>query len=178
MTCAKIGNWPTLAVVGFLAGAGAANASPGHGEDANIGQTGDISHIDREIEVELGEMYFDPDDFEIEKGETVKFVLTNVGRVVHEFAIATDDMHDAHANEMRAMMKGGMMTTRRLDHDKMRSQGMMHTDANARLLEPGEATELVWTFSGDAEDILIACNVPGHRAGGMEASIVFTGDHS
>ena len=178
MVCSISGFRFIASGIGLLAAAGAAVASPGHGDGANIGQTGDISHIDREIQVELGEMYFDPGIFDVEKGETVRFVIRNVGRVVHEFAIGTDDMHNTHTIELQAMMKGGMMTTRRLDHDKMRSQGMMHTDRNARLLEPGETTELIWTFSSDAEDILIACSVPGHRAGGMEAKIVFTGDHS
>ncbi|WP_254696927.1 plastocyanin/azurin family copper-binding protein [Octadecabacter sp. SW4] len=146
-------------------------ADVGHDADANIGQSGDVSTIDRVIEVDMGEMYFTPGSYDIKQGETIKFVMVNTGRAVHEFNIGTDAMQDAHLREMTTMLRGGMMSTRELYHDKMLEAGMMHADANARLLAPGESAELVWTFSGDAEDILIACNVPGHREAGMEAAI-------
>ena len=113
-----------------------------------------------------------------ERGETVRFELVNSGRVVHEFAIGTDEMHDAHLQEMRTMMQNGMMTVRELRHDRMEEAGMMHVDANSRLLEPGETSEIVWTFSGDQDELIIACNVPGHRQAGMEASAVIGEDHA
>lgn len=152
----------------------AANASPGH-ETPNIGQSGDVSLVDRVVEVDMGEMYFAPNSYEFERGETVRFVLKNSGRVVHEFAIGTDEMQDAHAQEMRVMMREGMITPRKLRHDRMREAGMMHVDANARLLEPGAAAELVWTFSGEQDELIFACNVPGHRDAGMEATAVISG---
>lgn len=156
----------------FLAfGATAALASPGHDDSPNIGQSGDISQIDRVIEVDMGEMYFTPDAYEVERGETVRFILVNSGRAIHEFAIGTDAMQDAHAKEMRTLMQRGMITQRELRHDKMLEAGMMHTDANSRLLAPGESTELVWTFSGEQDELIIACNVPGHREAGMEAPV-------
>ena len=71
-----------------------------------------------------------------------------------------------------------MMTVRELRHDRMLEAGMMHVDANARLLEPGETSEIVWTFSGDQDELIIACNVPGHRQAGMEASVVIGEDHA
>lgn len=162
----------------FVAAAATAQASPGHEDTPNIGQTGSVAKIDRVIEVDMGEMYFTPDAYEFERGETVKFVLVNSGRAIHEFAIGTDDMQDAHAAEMRAMMKAGMITTRKLRHDRMREAGMMHVDANARLLEPGGTDELIWTFSGDQEELSIACNVPGHREAGMEAPVKIVGGTS
>ncbi len=155
-----------------------AMADLGHGASPNIGQTGSIAHIDREIRVEMGEMFFDPRSFDLEVGETIKFIIQNKGRAVHEFAIGTLEMQKDHEGEMRQMQKQGMMTINRLRHDKMRAAGMMHTDPNSRLLEPGETAELIWTFSGDAEGLMIACNVPGHRQAGMKASINFIGQHS
>jgi len=161
-----------------MLGASAALADPEHGDFPNIGQAGNVSHIDQVIEVDMGEMYFDPNNYTFDRGETVKFVLVNSGRVVHEFAIGTEEMHDAHAQEMRVMLREGMMTTRVLRHDRMRQAGMMHVDANSRLLEPGETSELVWTFSGEPDELVLACNVPGHRAGGMDAMIKIGADHS
>ena len=160
-----------------MLGATAALADVGHDNAVDIGQAGDISHIDRVIEVDLGEMYFDPSSFDVERGETIRFVLNNSGRVVHEFAIGTEAMQNSHAGEMRALMAEGMMTTRELRHDRMIEAGRMHLDANSRLLEPRQSTELVWTFSGDQDALIIACNVPGHRAAGMEAAVVIGAEH-
>lgn len=160
-----------------LAAAGtAAWSDVGHDEEADIGQTGNISHIDQVISVDMGEMWFKPEEYDIVRGATVKFIVGNSGRMVHEFNIGTDAMQDAHEAEMKLMTREGMMTPRKLFHDKMRTAGMMHNDANSVLLEPGESSEIIWTFSGAAEDILIACNVPGHRRAGMEASINLIGD--
>ena len=179
MSKTSIARLAGIALVPFLAfGGTVALASPGHDETPNIGQTGDISHVDRVIQVDMGEMYFTPDAYEFERGETVRFELINSGRVVHEFAIGTDEMHDAHLQEMRTMMQNGMMTVRELRHDRMEEAGMMHVDANSRLLEPGETSEIVWTFSGDQDELIIACNVPGHRQAGMEASVVIGEDHA
>jgi uncharacterized cupredoxin-like copper-binding protein len=162
----------------LMFGASAAFADPEHADSPNIGQAGDVTHIDQVIEVDMGEMYFTPSEYTFERGETVKFLLTNSGRAVHEFAIGTEDMQNAHEQEMRVMLREGMMTTRVLRHDRMLEAGMMHVDANARLLAPEETAELVWTFSGEQDELIIACNVPGHRAAGMEAMAKISGDHS
>ena len=179
MNTSNITRLAAIALVPVLAfGSTAAMASPGHEEAPNIGQAGDITHVDRVIEVDMGEMYFTPDAYEFERGETVRFELVNSGRAVHEFNIGTDAMQDAHLQEMRTMMKNGMITARELRHDRMLEAGMMHVDANARLLEPGQTDSVVWTFSGEQDELFIACNVPGHREAGMEALVKIGGDHS
>ena len=162
----------------MLLGASAAFANPDHDEAPNIGQAGDVSHIDRVIQVDMGEMYFTPSAYAVEKGETVKFEMVNTGRVVHEFAIGTEDMQKAHLQEMKAMLKAGMITTRELRHDRMLEAGMMHVDANSRVLEPDGTAELIWTFSGEQDELIIACNVPGHREAGMEAIVTIGADHA
>ena len=65
----------------------------------------------------------------------------------------------------------GMMGT---GHGSMHgAAGMMaHDDNNSVLLEPGEAAELVWTFTSAAE-LEFACNVPGHYQMGMVGHIEF-----
>ncbi len=154
------------AVAGLAATTSIAHADAGHGNSAAIGQEGDVSNIDRVIAVSMDEMRFDPETIDVGKGETIRFVVSNDGRMIHEFNIGTDEMWRGHEAEMRKMMQNGMMTGRVLKHDKMREAGMMHDDANSVLLEPGETAEIVWTFSGSAE-IGFACNVPGHRQAGM-----------
>ena len=162
----------------MMLGTSAVLADPNHEDFPDIGQVGNVSHIDRVIEVDMGEMYFDPGNYTFERGETVKFMLINSGRAVHEFAIGTENMQKAHEQEMKVMRREGMMTARVLRHDRMLDAGMMHVDANARLLEPDETSELIWTFSGVQDELIIACNVPGHRAAGMEAVVTIGGDHS
>lgn len=164
------------ATLTLLAGSAFAHGGADGSAD-HIGQTGDVSHIDRVVEVDMGEMYFDPKEMTFARGETVKFAVTNSGKVVHEFNIGTPQMHKAHEAEMREMFKSRMMTATHLFRDRMMAGGMMHNDSNAVLLEPGESAELIWTFSGTEDEIELACNVPGHRAAGMVGTIHVAGDH-
>lgn len=145
-------------------------ADVGHEHAAEIGQAAEESAADRVVKVDMDEMSFEPAELTVEKGETVKFVVTNTGRMVHEFNIGTDAMHDKHRREMLKMMQKGMMTRRDIREERMQTAGMMHDDPNSVLLEPGEKGEIVWKFSG-SQNLEFACNVPGHRAGGMKGRI-------
>ena len=136
------------------------------GHNSNIGEPGEAAQVDRTITVELDEMKYDPETIEVKAGETIRFELLNVGRVVHEFNIGTAETWNGHADEMQTMMREGMMTARSLNHDRMMEAGMMHDDANSALLELGESAEVIWTFPEGGE-IGFACNVPGHREAGM-----------
>ena len=64
-------------------------ASPGH--DTSIGEPGDAAQVDRTITVEMDEMKYDPETIEVEPGETIRFEVVNVGSVVHEFNIGTNE---------------------------------------------------------------------------------------
>ena len=155
----------------FLAAAAPALAGgSGHSHGPDIGEAGVPSEVDRTVEVAMDEMSFTPADLTFAPGETVRFVVTNTGRMVHEFSIGTDAMHDAHAGEMRRMMQNGMITAQGVDEAEMHEAGMTHDDPNSVLLEPGETAELIWTFPGEGS-LELACNIPGHRAGGMSGEI-------
>ena len=156
--------------VALMVSASFAFADVGHGND--IGKAGSEAEVDRVIEITMDEMKFEPERIEVQKGETIKFVVINVGRAVHELNFGTEQMWAGHGKEMRVMFKEGMMTNRTLNHDKMMAAGMMHNDPNSILLEPDESGELIWTFSKAAE-MGFACNVPGHREAGMVGEVVF-----
>lgn len=147
----------------------AGSHSGGHG-GSEIGSAGDAGHVDRKIVVEMGEMYFSPSSIEIRKGETVRFIIKNVGDFVHEFNIATEAMHLDHAEEMVMMIDMGILETETINRQLMTESGMAHSDPNSLLLEPGDSGEVIWTFSGDAK-LELSCNVPGHRESGMRGSI-------
>ena len=139
-------------------------------EVGSIGSVGNAGHVDREIHIEMGEMYFSPLDIEIEKGETIRFVVKNVGDFVHEFNLATEEMHLNHSEEMMMMFEMGILEADRINRDAMATSEMVHSDPNSILLEPNETGEVIWTFNGDAK-LELSCNIPGHRESGMIGSV-------
>ena len=140
-----------------------------------IGQKGIASEVDRVIEVKMFDNYYTPKKFEIKKNETIKFVVYNVGELVHEFNIATKNMHIKHQPEMALMVEKEILLADKIDYKKMKEaskndHSMSHSHANSVLLEPGKKGELIWKFNTDAY-LEAACNVPGHYETGMIAKI-------
>jgi len=153
---------------------GQAMASPGHGGESAIGEAGDAANVDRVIEVGMDEMKFDPESISVKEGETIKFVVSNDGNIIHEFNLGTSETWKGHKGEMIDMLQNGMMTMKKVNHDKMMKAGMMHDDPNSVLLEPGETAEVIWTFT-EATEMGFACNVPGHLEAGMVGDVMFEG---
>lgn len=151
-------------------------ADAGHGNASTFGRPGEDRHVSRNVELRMGEMYFEPANLEVTPGETIRFVVINEGDAVHEFNIGTPENWDAHLAEMERMVDEGMIDFDRIDHARMRQMGMMHADPNAVLLEPGERAEIIWRFPDHATEIGFACNVPGHRESGMVGQIGFQGE--
>ena len=140
-----------------------------------IGEKGNISEATRTITVKMHDNYFEPAQINIKKNETIKFIVINVGELVHEFNIATKEMHIKHQPEMMMMVENGILLIDRVDKEKMKQMAkknpsMGHSHSNSVLLSPGEKGELVWKFSNKAK-IEAACNVPGHYEVGMIAKI-------
>ncbi len=150
--------------------AGGALAGPGHGSTHGVGEPGDPAKVDRTIEIAMDEMSYAPASVEVAAEETIRFVVSNEGRLVHEFNLGTPENWAAHKDEMQAMMQKDMMSMRHVDHEKMREMGMAHDDPSSVLLEPGESGEIVWTFPEDGQ-VGYACNVPGHLEAGMKGEV-------
>ena len=70
-----------------------------------IGEKGKLSEVKRTIEVKMYDNYFEPNEIIIKKGETIKFIVINYGELVHEFNIATKEMHIKHQPEMMKMVE-------------------------------------------------------------------------
>ena len=140
-----------------------------------IGEKGNIAEATRTITVKMYDNYFEPAQINIKKDETIKFIVLNVGELVHEFNIATKEMHIKHQPEMMMMVENGILLTDRVDKEKMKQMAkknpsMAHSHSNSLLLSPGEKGELVWKFSNKSK-LEAACNVPGHYEVGMIAKI-------
>tara|TARA_B100000073_G_scaffold75012_1_gene56521 strand:- start:124 stop:621 length:498 start_codon:yes stop_codon:yes gene_type:complete len=140
-----------------------------------IGEKGKLSEVDRTIEIKMYDNYYEPSEIKIKKGETIKFIIHNYGELVHEFNIATKEMHIKHQPEMMKMLENQILLANKIDKKKMKEMAkkdhsMAHSHSNSVLLEPKQSAELIWKFSTNA-NLEAACNVPGHYEDGMIAKI-------
>jgi len=88
----------------------------------------------------------------IKKGDIIKFVVMNKGKIPHEFGIGSIEEQTAHRKMMQSM------------------PGMKHEDGATISVEPGKSKEIVWHFMGDST-VQFACNVPGHFEAGMHSEV-------
>jgi len=140
-----------------------------------IGEKGKLSDVDRTIEIKMYDNYFEPNEITIKKGETIKFIVSNYGELVHEFNIATKEMHIKHQPEMMKMVENQILLADKIDKKKMKEMAkkdhsMGHSHSNSVLLEPNQKAELIWKFNFNT-NLEAACNVPGHYESGMIAKI-------
>ena len=145
------------------------------GSMSNIGEKGNLSDVSKVIIVKMYDNYYEPNKFEIKKNQTVKFIVYNYGKLVHEFNIGTKMMHFKHQPEMMKMVENEILLVDRIDKKKMKElskkdHSMSHSHSNSVLLEPNQSAELIWKFNTNA-DLEAACNVPGHYEAGMIAKI-------
>lgn len=124
------------------------------GHASALGKPGDETKVSRPIEVAMGdEMRFSPARVEVKRGETIRFVVKNNGKMTHEMVLGTSAELKQHAALMRKFPQ------------------MRHSDPNAVSVEPGKTGELIWQFTR-AGSFGFACLVPGHFEAGMRGAIV------
>jgi uncharacterized cupredoxin-like copper-binding protein len=157
--------WINIALVATLLGA--SGASYAHGDEAHAatndgpvkkeqkpwGIAGDSNAAKRTIEIKmLDAMRFSPDVITVRQGDTVKLVMTNTGKVLHEMVIGTKQELDEHAALMAKF------------------PNMEHSEPYMAHVPPGKTGEIVWTFnrSGDFD---FACLIAGHYQSGMVGKV-------
>jgi uncharacterized cupredoxin-like copper-binding protein len=91
-------------------------------------------------------------DMVVNKGDTVRFVVRNDGKVMHEMVIGTMKELKEHAELMRKFPD--------MEHDE---PYMAH-------VAPGKTGEIMWQFTR-AGEFYYACLLPGHMEAGMIAKI-------
>ena len=140
-----------------------------------IGEKGDPNNVDKIIEIKMYDNYFEPSEIKIIKNQTIKFIVHNHGKFVHEFNIATKEMHLKHQPEMMKMVEYEILLPDKIDKKKMKDiskkdHSMSHSHSNSVLLEPNKSGEIIWKFNTDSK-LEAACNIPGHYESGMIAKI-------
>lgn len=128
-------------------------AGPVKKEQKDWGIAGDAKAAKRTVELVMGDnMRFTPDKIEVKQGETVRFVVKNSGKMMHEIVIGTKKVLDEHA----ALM--------------VKFPNMEHDEPYMAHVAPGKAGEVVWTFNR-AGDFDFACLIAGHYQAGMVGKI-------
>ncbi len=150
----------------------------GGGHGVSIGEAGKAAEVTRTVNISMKDNFFEPAGLSFKEGETVRFVVKNAGEFVHEFTIATAEMHKEHAPEMKMMVEHGVLEPDRINHEAAKAMQAsmghgMHNEANSLLLEPGKSGEIIWKFPARAT-LEFACNVPGHYDAGMMGEIKLT----
>lgn len=101
----------------------------------------------------LDSMRFEPQTLNVKAGETIRFIVTNAGKLPHEFVVGDRREQQEHAEIMKKM------------------PDMWHEHGNALTLAPGETKTLTWQFA-KAGTIELACHVPGHYEAGMVSKVM------
>jgi len=129
------------------------SAGPVKKEQKPWGIAGDAKAAKRTVEVKMNDnMRFTPDRLEVRQGETVRFVIRNDGKLLHEYVLGTKKDLDEHA----ALM--------------VKFPTMEHDEPYMAHVAPGKTGEIVWTFNR-AGEFDFACLIAGHYQAGMVGKI-------
>jgi uncharacterized cupredoxin-like copper-binding protein len=117
------------------------------------GVAGDARSAKRTVVVTMADtMRFTPDQLEVKQGETIKIVIRNEGKMLHEFVLGTKKELDEHA----ALM--------------IKFPTMEHDEPYMAHVVPGKQGEIVWTFNR-AGEFDFACLIAGHYQAGMVGKV-------
>lgn len=121
------------------------------------GIAGDAKAVKRTVNIVMTDnMRFTPDKIEVKQGETIKIVLKNEGKMLHEFVIGTKKELGEHA----ALM--------------LKFPNMEHDEPYMAHVPVGKTGEIIWTFNR-AGDFDFACLIAGHYQAGMVGKISVAG---
>jgi uncharacterized cupredoxin-like copper-binding protein len=118
-------------------------------EEKAFGRPGDPKKVTHTINIDMNdEMEYLPNGLRLKAGDTVRFVVKNSGRIMHELVLGTMDELKAHAELMR------------------KHPGMEHDEPYMAHVAPGKTQTIVWEFTKPGA-FYYGCLVPGHFEAGM-----------
>jgi uncharacterized cupredoxin-like copper-binding protein len=122
-------------------------------EEHAFGREGDPRKVSRTIAIEMSDaMRYSPATLQVKRGETIRFQVTNSGKMLHELVLGTMADLKAHAGLMR------------------KYPGMEHDEPHMLHVQAGKKQTLVWQFTKPGE-FYYACLIPGHFEAGMIGKI-------
>jgi len=119
-----------------------------------FGRTGDPKNVSRTVNVVMSDtLRFSPAELTIKQGDTVKFVVKNAGKTMHEMVLGSTSDLKAHAELMKKF------------------PGMEHDEPYMAYVAPGKTAEMVWQFTKTGE-FQYGCLIPGHFEAGMVGKLI------
>ncbi len=119
-----------------------------------FGVEGDPKKAKRTIRMSMDDnMHYSQSEIRVKQGETVTFVITNKGRLLHEMVMGTSEELAEHAELMR------------------KNPGMEHDEPYMLHVKPGATGTMTWKFT-KAGTFHFGCMVAGHFEAGMKGAIV------
>jgi len=118
-----------------------------------FGRAADPRTAQRTVRIEMSDaMRFHPAELVVKRGEIVRIVATNSGKVMHEIVLGTSEEIRKHAEHMKLM------------------PNMQHSEPHMAHVSPGANGEIGWQFT-QAGEFQFACLLPGHFEAGMVGTI-------
>jgi uncharacterized cupredoxin-like copper-binding protein len=118
-----------------------------------FGRPGNPKAVGRTVTIRMSDaMRFTPDSVTVRRGETIRFVVRNEGKILHEMVLGNEEGLKAHAALMRRFPE--------MEHDE---PYMVH-------VQPGKTGQMIWTFDKPGQ-IGFACLIPGHYEAGMTGKV-------
>ena len=112
--------------------------------------------VGRTLEVHMTDnMRFSPDRLTVRQGETIRLLIRNKGKMLHELVIGTRQELDEHA----ALM--------------LRHPNMEHDEPYMAHVAPGKTGQIIWHFNR-AGEFEFACLIAGHYQAGMVGKLIVT----
>jgi len=122
-------------------------------EEKPFGKAGDPKKVTRTVTFRMTDkMRFDPSHITVKRGETVRFIAKNDGKLMHEMVFGTPEELKAHAGQMKKF------------------PGMEHDEPYMVHVSPGKTGEIVWQFTRTGV-FDFACLIAGHYDAGMMGKV-------
>ena len=123
-------------------------------EEKAFGREGDPTRANRAINVDMSDaMRFAPAEIKVKRGETIRFVVRNSGKTMHEMVLGTLPELKEHADLMK------------------KHPGMEHDEPYMAHVAPGKTQTVVWQFT-KAGEFYYGCLIPGHFEAGMIGKVI------
>ena len=154
----------TMLGLALVSGGAAAHGSAAHAKQAErksakkseetaYGREGDPQQVTRTVRITgTDDMRYTPAVIRVDRGETLRLLIKNGGKLPHETVLATRKELEEHY----ALMK--------------KFPEMEHDEPNMVHVMPGETGEMVWQFTR-AGEFEFACLIPGHWEAGMHGKV-------
>ncbi len=118
-------------------------------DERPFGRPGDPKKIVRTIHIDMrDEMEYLPNGLRLKAGDTVRFMVRNSGKIMHELVLGTMAELKEHAELMRKF------------------PAMEHDEPYMAHVAPGKTESIVWQFTRPGA-FYYGCLVPGHFEAGM-----------